>query len=400
VKYPLDILLAGRSKSGLENIERLLEQYGGVDLTLKLVSNGHSDPLHNVTRQHEILIFVIGENWEEGLAALANRPPAQRPHTLVVGPDGDIAQYRGAMRAGARDYIVEPVSGEELAKALDQITQELQSQRSRKAADLVVVMNTKGGSGASMIASNIAYIDATETERRTLLVDMDLQFGALPSYLNLSFNNGLMKALKDVEHLDAAALDGLVLKHSDGLRVLAASPEDLVLNEEIPQPRVASLFRLLGDSYEKIIVDMPRQIDAISSLILQHADKILLVMEASLAHTRDAKRLLQILHQVLGVPRDRIKIVVNRYDKSGSVRSGDVRDALGFDEVSTLPSDFKRVNHSINIGSPLLHAARSAPITRGMMQLAHSLRSAKEQQALEKPGSRLFAWARPSRDRL
>ena len=378
MKYPLDILLAGRSQAALEHIEHLLEQYGGVDLTRKLISNGHSDPLYNVTRQHEILIYVVGDGWEEGLTALAERSPAQRPHTLVVGPDGDIARYRAAMRAGARDYIVEPVTSEELANALDQITQELQSQRSRKSAELVVVMNTKGGSGASMIATNLAYIDATETDQRTLLVDMDLQFGALPSYLGLPFNNGLMKALKDVEHLDAAALDGLVLKHSDGLRMLAASPEELILNEEVPQPRVASLFRLLGDSYEKIVVDMPRQIDAISSLILQHADKIVLVMEASLAHTRDAKRLLQILHQVLGLPRERIKIVINRYDKSGTVRSDDVRDALGFDEVTTLPSDFKRVNQSINIGSPLLQAARAARITRDMIQLTHSLRSTRE----------------------
>ena len=400
MKYPLDILLAGRSQAALERIEHLLEQYGGVDLTRKLISNGHSDPLYNVTRQHEILIYVVGDGWEEGLTALAERSPAHRPHTLVVGPDGDIARYRAAMRAGARDYIVEPVTSEELANTLDQITQELQSQRSRKSAELVVVMNTKGGSGASMIATNLAYIDASESDRRTLLVDMDLQFGALPSYLGLPFNNGLMKALKDVEHLDAAALDGLVLKHSCGLRMLAASPEELVLNEEVPQPRVASLFRLLGDSYEKIVFDMPRQVDAISSLILQHADKIVLVMEASLAHTRDAKRLLQILHQVLGLPRERIKIVINRYDKSGTVRSEDVRDAVGFDEVTTLPSDFKRVNQSINIGSPLLQAARSARITRDMVQLTHSLRSAKEQDAAEKPGSRLFAWARPSRDRL
>jgi pilus assembly protein CpaE len=388
--------LAGRSKPELEKLANILERYGGVDLTTRLIENGHTDPLYNVRRMPEILIYFIGEGDNAGMAALSSRPPSERPQTIVVGPEGDVSQFRSAMRAGARDYLPTPVNPEELAAVLDQITEELQSQRSRKSADLIVVMNAKGGAGASVISTNLACIDSRELDRKTLLVDMDLQFGSIPSYLNLTANNGLVKAIEDVDQLDAVAVDGIVLKYEGGLRVLAASQEDIILNEQIPQARIASLFRLLGESYDEIVVDMPRQIDTINSLILQHADKIVLVMEASLTHVRDAIRMIHILHKVLGLPRDRIQIVVNRYDKGGSVRLADITEALGYDNIFTLPSDFRRVNDSVNIGSPLIDSASGAPLTKKLKDLSMLLKPEGE-HAAPKRGSKLLQWVLPSR---
>lgn len=399
MKYPLDILLAGRFKPELDKITQMLDAYGGVDLSVRLIDNGHHDPLYNISRLPEILIYVIGENDSVGLEELSQRPPGDRIPMIVVGPNGDVALFRSAMRAGARDYLTFPADSGEMAAILDQITQELQSKRIRKSADLIVVLNAKGGSGASVISTNLARIDAADLERKIVLVDMDLQFGSVPTYLNLTSNNGLIKAIEDVEQLDAVAVDGIVLKHRDGLRVLAASQEDFILNEEIPQNRVASLFKLLGDSYDEIVVDMPRHIDTISSLILQHADKIVLVMEASLAHVRDTMRMLQILHNTLGLPHDRIQLVVNRYDKTGSVRLSDIREALGVEDIITLPSDFKRVNNSVNLGSPLIDSAPGAPITHGMKELACSLRSGEEALATRKRGPKFFQWVQPSRNR-
>lgn len=399
MKYPLDILLAGRSRPELEKIEQLLEQYGGIDLTTRVIENGHSDPLYNIQKLPEILIYSIGDMGEDGWVALNERPPSERPYTIVVGPDGDVSQFRAAMRAGARDYLTTPVDMNELAVALDQITLELRSRRSQKTADLMVVIDAKGGSGASVVATNLAHMNSAELQKKTILVDMDLQFGALPSYLNLTPNNGLIKALEDVDNLDAVAIDGIVLKHEGGLRVLAASQDEMLFNEEVPVARIATLFRLLGETYDEIVVDIPRQIDPINSLILQHADRIVLVMEASLAHVRDAKRLLHILNHVLSLPQDRIQIVVNRYDKNGSVRLSDIRDTMATQDIVTLPSDFKRVNDSINAGSPLLDSARGAQITKSILGLAKLLRGPEHNGATSKRSSRLFSWARPSRSR-
>ena len=127
--------------------------------------------------------------------------------------DGDAGRCQG--------FFTLPVSQEDLASALERISRDLKTETNRKTAKLTVVINAKGGSGASVVATNIAYINALESERRTLLVDLDLQFGALPVYLNLAPNNGLFQALHDVEKLDSLAIEGLVLKHPGGLRVFS-----------------------------------------------------------------------------------------------------------------------------------------------------------------------------------
>ena len=100
MKYPLDILLVGRDRAALQQIGLLLEQFGGVDLTSRLIENGHADPLHNISRMPEILIYAIDEHDADGLKALSAHPASQRPFTLVVGPDSDVSLFRAAMRAG------------------------------------------------------------------------------------------------------------------------------------------------------------------------------------------------------------------------------------------------------------------------------------------------------------
>ena len=394
MRYPMEILLAGRSKPELEALELLLDHHSGVKVSTRLINNGHTDPLYSIGTLPDVLIYVSSELWAEELAALGARPPSERPPTLVVGPAGDFTQFRMAMQAGARDFFTLPVSQEDLASALERISRDLKTETNRKTAKLTVVINAKGGSGASVVATNIAHINALDSERRTLLVDLDLQFGALPVYLNLAPNNGLFKALHDVDKLDGLAIEGLVLKHPGGLRVLATSPDELVMPQEVPGSRVAALFELLAESYDEIIVDMPRQIDPVTSLVIQHADRILVMMEASLAHVRDAKRLLQILHQVLGVPDDRIKVVINRYDKNGSLQKSDIKNTLEQQDVMTLPSDFRRVNESVNLGSPLYDMARGAPITKRLLGLSRALTNQAPDKETSKRGRGLFNWVR------
>jgi pilus assembly protein CpaE len=395
MKYPLEVLLAGRSKLELEALRQLLDRQSGIKVTTRLINNGHVDPLYNVAPLPDTLIYMVSDLWAEELAALGSRPSSERPPTLVVGPTGDFTQFRMAMQAGARDFFTLPVSEEDFTAALERISRDLKAEPNRETANLTVVINAKGGSGASVVATNIAHMHALDQGRRTVLVDLDLQFGAVPVYLNLTPNNGLLKAFHEVEKLDGLAIEGLVLKHQGGLRVLATSPDELMMPQEVPGSRVAALFELLADSYDEIVVDMPRHIDSVTSLVLQHADRIVVMMEASLAHVRDANRLLQILHQVLGIAEDRVKIVVNRYDKKGSLQRSDIQNTLGQHDVETLPSDFRRVNESVNLGSPLYDMARGAPLTKHLLKLTRVLSAAGVDDTHPvRRGRGLFGWVR------
>ena len=114
-----------------------------------------------------------------------------------------------AMRAGARDVVSPPYDAEDLTARLIELSQETHAGKTRASARLVAFLNAKGGSGSSFLAANVAAALAAKAAGRTMLVDLDVQFASLPSYLNLPPGNGLIKALESAESLDVPRSPGM-----------------------------------------------------------------------------------------------------------------------------------------------------------------------------------------------
>ena len=375
-------------------MQELLGRQGDVNVTTRHVSNGHTDPLHAVHPLPDALVLLVSENWRAELGALMERPVTERPPLLVVGHGGNVDLIRDAMRAGARDFFTPPVAETEVARFMEQLTRDKLAESARHAARLTAVINAKGGSGASMVAANLAHIRASTSEGRTALVDMDVQFGALPLYFNLTPRNGLVRALELVDSLDVVALEGYVQPHQSGLDLLAAAPDEIVSVAEVPESRVELLLQVMGQAYDDIVVDLPRWIGGSTATVLEHADRIAIVLEQSVAHLRDAKRLMSILRQEIHVSGSRVTLVVNRYSKSNAVGLKDIREALPHQEIVTLSNDFRRVTQSVNVGSPLLELAPRAVVTRELANLSRELRESAQPGARKRAGWNLFGWGR------
>ncbi|MBO6852012.1 MAG: hypothetical protein JJ867_16430, partial [Marinobacter sp.] len=212
---PMSVLIAGRNARELEELEQMLLNQPGLAPSRRLITNGHSDPLHNVTELPDALVFCTTVAWEHELQSLDERPPQGRVPTIVTGPD-NTAIMRTAMRVGARDFFTFPVKKPELLESLRRIAREIQPS-SEKSGDLFAVINAKGGSGASTIASSLAHSLVERIEDRVALLDMDLQFGHLATAFDLQESGSLIDALLRADNLDAVALEGHMAKHTSGL---------------------------------------------------------------------------------------------------------------------------------------------------------------------------------------
>ncbi|TDX28407.1 pilus assembly protein CpaE [Modicisalibacter xianhensis] len=389
----LELLLAGRSREVLATLEASLKARGDISVRTRLFINGDHDPLQGIYPLPDALVLVASDNWRAEMAALSERSPSERPPLLIVGEQGNADLVRVAMRAGARDFLSPPVNDDDMAEFLNDLLRAKRVESSQKAARLTAVINAKGGSGASMIAANLAHVLAKALDRQTVLMDMDVQFGALPLYFNLTPRHGLVRALELVDSLDLLALEGYVLKHQSGLDLLASTPEDRMTIAEVPESRVEMLLKLLGEAYDDVVVDLPRWVSGATAMTLEHADHVLVVMEQGVAHLRDAQQLVSILGSELHVDDAQVTIVVNRFSKSNPVSLKDIREALPNLHIVTLPNDFKRVTQSVNMGSPLLDSASGASITRNIEKMARSLSEGEGQ--LRTRGSRwsLLGWA-------
>jgi pilus assembly protein CpaE len=271
------------------------------------------------------------------------------------------------MQCGARDFLATPVDPQELIKALGQIGKE----RNRDAAPsgVTAVINAQGGAGASVIASNIAHMMVAEFKTRTALVDLDLQFGVLPLYLDLRTNAGLLHAVEAIETLDEVAVEGWMLKHGSGLHVLANSHDQLILPGEIPESVIRVLLDLLRRAYAQVVVDLPRQIDPTFDAVAEKADRVIIVLQQNLASLRHAKTILMVLTGRLGLSASRILCVVNRWQKNADLARQDIERALNGASVVTLSNDWHRVTRSVDVGTPLLEEQARAPITQELLAL-------------------------------
>jgi pilus assembly protein CpaE len=366
----ISLLITGRSKSDMELVEAILERHPEIKVVSRLISNGHVDPLHGLKALPDILVIVLGAQWEEELKSLKAYSPSARPRIIALGPDGDTKLLRAAMQAGARDFLSCPPPAEELVACIERIAQEITIDSGSVNGTVTAVINAKGGSGASFLACNLAHILAAHQKQRVALLDMDLQFGMLPVYLNMPAQDSLLAAVSKADHLDTVALQGHMMKHESGLHLLSSMSDYVPLPWEIPTDSVARLIDCAKDSYEHVVIDLPRLIDPITSLVLERADWILVMMQQSVTHLRDAKRLFHVMIKELLVPAEHLHLVINRYDKKSPVSVDDIKDTLKCNSVIYMPNDFARASQAINLGTPLYKIARNAPITRTIIEMA------------------------------
>jgi pilus assembly protein CpaE len=369
----LRVLLVSRRKDTLDSLAALLRKYPGVQIERKLVVNGHVDPLHGVSVPPDALVLHLSDTWRAELESLAACPADRRPPLIVVGSNNDTAAMRLAMQAGARDLLPLPLVEADLLAALGRIERDHRTVSAGRESYITAFINAKGGCGATFLACNAGHALAVNSRKRVALIDLDLQFGAIPLYFDLFPKRGLLQALENLEGLDETALDGYMVRHASSLAILGNAAEDALPLASIPAERVNMLLDIIVGGYDHTLIDLPRRIDPIAIRVLERAQHIVLVVQQSVTVLRDATRLMSCLRRDLGIVADRVTVVVNRYQKDGAVSLEDVRNTLACGEITVIPNDFRSVSECIATGQPLLAHARSASITKAVTALATKL---------------------------
>jgi pilus assembly protein CpaE len=363
----LKLLLAGRSKDALVDLQNQLSPRSRLDVKLRHIENGHADPLYGLAEMPDLLILHIAGLEGGELDALLERPTAARPPMIVVSATGKPAVMRLAMQVGARDFLPQSAK-KDILKAVDSVCDELTAQSSTD-GELIAVVNAKGGAGATFLACNLAHLAVSATQQSAALIGLDMQFPALPSYFDLKPKHGLLQALESVDKMDAVALNAIMASHHSGLMLLAARPEDFRFSFENLAAQTSSLFDLLLSNYKHVVVDIPRRLDEVNAQVISRATRVVLVVQQSLPHIQDATRLRQLMRDQLGVPAERMFVVVNRYTKSAEISLADIEQALPGSEILLVPNQYKIVSESINLGVPMYEHARQSTITRALIEL-------------------------------
>lgn len=272
-----------------------------------------------------------------------------------------------AMRAGVREVLQLPLVHRAFHEAMDRVAASAGMAMLRDGKVLAFI-SCKGGSGATFLSTNFGYALATLADKKVLLIDLHGQFGDATLYVSdQKAAMTLSDVCSQISRLDAAFLASCLVHITPSFGILAAA-DDPAHAVDLKPEHMDSILRVARQHYDYIVLDVGRQIDAISLRALDSADAIYPVLQLGLPDIRDGRRLLDIFRS-LGYPIENTKLIVNRYEKGGRLRLQDLQNALGADVVHTVPNDYLAVTDSVNQGVPVLLLSRSAPVARSLAEL-------------------------------
>jgi pilus assembly protein CpaE len=272
-----------------------------------------------------------------------------------------------AMRVGVREVLQLPLMHCALHEAIDRVAASAGVASTRDGKVLAFIA-CKGGSGATFISTNFGYALATLGDKKVLLIDLHRQFGDATLYVSdQKPAMTLSDVCQQIARIDGPFLESCLVHIAPGFGVLAAADDPAQSIEAKPE-HIDTILRVARQHYDYILLDIGRQIDAVSLRALDTTDAIYPVLQLALPDIRDARRLLDIFRS-LGYVTDHIRLIVNRYEKGGRLRLHDLHAALGAEVLHTVPNDYIAVTDSVNQGIPVLQLARNSAAARSLADL-------------------------------
>ncbi len=317
---------------------------------------------------------------------------------IVLGLVGDREGLLGdreafvdeALEAELSDLLLLPQPGNVIAFALRKAARGRASGQAKNSR-VLMVSSTKGGTGKTSLAVNLA-VSLAATHLRTLLIDLDVQFGDVGIILGLERPQ---QTLHDLANAAAADLDpeklrGFVVRHESGLHVVPAPlrPED---GETIDAARIATILQTARGMYDAIVVDTAPLFDGPMLTALDRSDHVLLVSTPDVPSMKNIRLALQTL-DLLGFPTDRISLVANRSGMAGGASAHEISETIGRKIRYALPED-PVVPTSINSGVPATILKPKSRFASAVSELVADL-MANEGLATERRRERRFGLAR------
>ncbi len=288
---------------------------------------------------------------------------------LVIGRQNDVGLYRELVRRGVSDYLISP-QPLDLIGAISGLYEDPGAQFVGRT---VAVVGAKGGVGASILAHNLAHALSERIETNTVLVDLDLPFGAAGLNFNQDPLQGVANALADPERLDSVLLDRMMVRCTDRLSLFAA-PAHLDDDHEHAAAAYAEVTQKVRGAAPFVVFDLPHLWSGWMRQTLLAADEAVVVATPELASLRNAKNLIELLSR--GRPNDGPpRLVLNQVGVPGrpEISVKDFSEAVGVEPVLVLSFEPKLFGQAANNGQMLAQANPKAKAAEAIAGLARAI---------------------------
>jgi pilus assembly protein CpaE len=152
---------------------------------------------------------------------------------------------------------------------------------------------------------------------------------------------------------------------------LAAADNPASVSDVRPE-HLESIVRIAKNYYDFIIIDLGRQIDALTVKAMDLSDDVYPVVQLILPYIRDAKHLLD-MFKSLGYSQNKVKFIVNRYEKNNKLKLEDLHNALNISHSFTIPNEYDVVTESVNQGVPVVRLAPNGAVSKALKEVCEKV---------------------------
>jgi pilus assembly protein CpaE len=316
----------------------------------------------------DVLVLVLSPDPERSALHLVDLRAASRARILAVGPTANTRLVLSTLRSGADDYVDEAELDTDLPAVLGRLKNTTDGRPHE--GRLLALLAPSGGSGSSTLAVNLATVLAKE-HQNVMLADMKLHSGDLAALLDLRPTHSLGDLSQNAARMDRVMFERSLVRHDSGVQLLA-SPQNMADVQYVTPEAIRQSLVWARALFPYIVADLDHTFRPEQMEVLQQADLILLVLRLDFPSLRNTRKVADYLER-LGISRERLRLVVNRYGQPKEVPAAKAEEALGVKFFHYVPDDPKSINRANNNGVPVVLEAPSAKVSKSLARLAASI---------------------------
>ncbi|MDE8652611.1 pilus assembly protein CpaE [Novosphingobium album (ex Liu et al. 2023)] len=328
----------------------------------------------SITASPNILMVDLSESGDplNDINALAE---VCEPGTIVVavGQVNDVRLYRDLIASGIHDYLLKPLSPGQVRDALSQAQAVFAAPKNADAATAkqhisTAVIGTRGGVGASTLATSLAWLFSADSRLPTALLDLDIHFGTGALSLDLEPGRGLTDAIENPSRIDGLFIERAMIRANDNLAILSA---EAPINAPLMTDGAAfvQLEEEFRQAFEMTVIDMPRNMLINFPQLLGDVNVVVIVTELTLASARDSIRILSWLKS--NAPHVKTIVVANKVQPGvAEISKADFEASIEARINLAIPYDIKAASNAAKLGQTFADANRSSKAGIAMRELA------------------------------
>lgn len=328
----------------------------------------------SVSASPQILLVDLSESGDP-ISDINSLAEVCEPGTIViaVGQVNDVRLYRDLLMSGLQDYLLKPLSPDALRDSFANAQTILNAPKHDDGnADRMhvstAVIGTRGGAGASLIASSLAWTFSQLQGHQTGFLDLDVHFGTAALAMDLEPGRGLTDAIDNPSRIDGLFIERAMIKANDKLSILSAEApmSSPVLTDGSAFYQLQEEFK---SAFDNTVIDLPRSMLIAYPHLMQDVNVAVVTTELSLAAARDTIRVLAWLKQ--NAPHCKTIVVANKVQSAVlEISKKDFESTIERKIDLMLPLDSKSASQAAKLGQPIVVAVKGSKVSAGLVTLA------------------------------